>query len=146
MDEKAKKALALDALRRAANDAAWEARCQLESALLSSGVQDEESWADKAEEGAEGKVTPEFSAEGFKVTDRRAFEEWCVANGYGRLVWEVDEQQVMEGCVAYGGLAFFDGEEVPGLSALTVIPNGISLHPSQKAKDNAKEAIREYLR
>lgn len=143
--DKADRALTAEALRQAINEESWNARLTLEVDMVKD-TPNEAAWCDKAVSNELGKITPEFTAEGFKVTDRRAFEEWCVAHGFGRLVWEVDEQEVMQGCDAAGGLAYFDGEQVPGLAVLSVVPNGISLHPSAKAKDRAKEAIREYLR
>ena len=143
-EELAQRALLLEALRQVVNEEAWDARCKLETSLFVD-VPDEQAWLEKAMEITEGKVETTFTNEGFYVMNPQRFEQWAVAHGFAHMEWVVDEEAALKELDASGGMAYFDGEEVPGVVPTVAVPNGVSLHPSKTAKQSVKEALSERL-
>lgn len=143
-EELARKALLLEALRQIVNEESWDARLKLETALYKD-VPDEDTWLDKAMGIKEGEVEPKFTKEGFTIIDHQRFDQWAVSKGFGHIEWVVDYEAALKELDASGGMAYFDGEEVPGVAPTVAVPNGVSLHPSKTAKQSVKEVIGEYL-
>ena len=145
-EELAREALILEALRQEVKKAAWEARLRLEHRLIEDGgLESEDTWCDTAMSLEDGDIRPEFSDEGFRVLFRTRFEQWAVAKGFAHMEWVIDEEAALAQLDAYGGAAFYEGEEVPGVYPVAAVPLGVSVHPSKAAREIVKEKISEYL-
>lgn len=136
----------LDALRKEVNEACWDARCALEFFLVKDGVPDEDAWCDRAAISVEnGRTEPEFTREGFSVMNHQRFEQWAVEHGFAHLEWVVDEEAALKELDAANGVAYYEGEEVPGVYPLVPVPRGVILHPSKTARKIVKEWMDEHL-